>query len=133
MFLVSNFSRVEWAHYKDLVSPVILKYQLANNHKFAKQIFRAMEDERAFLFCDDFGFCILEPLPDLSLNIMFAFSGAENAIDKYQIEIEKLARVIGCKTVQLTTKIDKLTETLNRHGYALVTNNDGMLVFKKGI
>ncbi|MGR5465372.1 hypothetical protein ACPV5G_20760 [Photobacterium damselae] len=93
---------------------------------FADEIDKALSDGRAFLFIGADGFFVLEPLSRngiVRVNVMFAFNWGANAIDRYQSIIERLAREIGARSIELYTVVKGLIPLLENNNWRM--DSDG--------
>lgn len=68
------------------------------------------------------GFFILQPqIRDgvTVVNIMFAYNDEQNAIHRYQAQIELMVRQIGARKLVLQTKVTGLAKLLKSEGWTL--------------
>lgn len=121
-----NILKVLWDSYRDKLLPIIQQIEQRNNHMFADEIDKALSEDRAFLFIGDDGFFVLEPLSRngiVRVNVMFAFNWGANAIDRYQSTIERLAREIGARSIELYTAVKGLIPLLENNNWRM--DSDG--------
>lgn len=112
--------RASWSEYRDKLLPIIERTAQRNEHDFVGQVDEALNDDRAFLFIADDGFMILKPTHRSGcvwVTVMFAFNWGENAIERYQPEIEKMTKQIGGRGVELYTAVTALSPILCGQGY----------------
>ncbi|MGR5241752.1 hypothetical protein ACPV36_12715 [Photobacterium damselae] len=124
-----NIQKALWDNHRDKLLPIIQQTERRNNHKFADEIDKALSDGRAFLFIGADGFFVLEPLSRngiVRVNIMFAFNWGANAIDRYQSTIERLAREIGARSIELYTAVKGLIPLLENNNWRMDSDSHVM-------
>lgn len=120
-----DIKRKDWAEYQEKLFPIIKQTERRNDHIFADEIDKALSEDRAFLFIGDDGFFVLEPLSRngiVRVNVMFAFNWGANAIDRYQSTIERLAREIGARSIELYTVVKGLIPLLESNNWSMDTD-----------
>ena len=119
----SYISRQDWCDYRTELMRIIRHTEKRNKHQFAEQIDEALSNDRAFLFLSDDGFLVLRPIVDdnenIHVEVMFAFSWSDDAINEYQPIVEQMTSMINGKSIILYTVVKKLGILLQNNGYTL--------------
>jgi len=135
MRVEQTVGREEWLDYRDELLKIMLHTEKRNQLKFASQIDEALLNRRAFLFVSEDGFFVLKPIVDEDSNthveVLFAFSWTDNAIDKYQSVVEEMTLMIGGKSIIIYTIITGLMPILKKHGYTLKTTAERLMCWDK--
>ncbi len=125
-----------WERYRDRLLPLIARTARRNHHEFSEQVDRALSDKTAFLFLCEDGFVVLEPQyrgPVIWVNVLFAYGWGENTIQRYQHQIEHLARQIGGRGVELITAVTALEPRLLQQGYTKVSGDEQIQHWEKAL
>lgn len=131
---MKKLTNINWDKSRDKYLSIIKDIENRNGHLFSVEIDEAMNEGTAFAFSCGDDFVILKPFTENGIPhtlVMFAFNQSGNAINTYQPIIDSMARDIGSRTVQLYTKVNKLSTILECNGYAKVNNDDGVCLWCK--
>lgn len=125
MYAVQDIDEA-WSAIKHGVDAVI---EMVSPDWNAEQLYERLKRHRAFLFMDSSdptSFVVLEDYRCpyrgvLVLFVLAAYNKTGNAIDRYQGEIEQIAREAGCKEVEFSSPRRAFERVAAKHGYKVDT------------